>query len=94
MRAHLRSGNRKMGRASVVQRFRNWSWSTGSILWRICREVEKVDNPSGSPLEYIESWSPTGKTRGALVNAPAGRHPGRTLAHSSTAKGRSLLLPG
>ncbi len=28
-------------------------------------------------------WSPTGKARGALVNAPVGRHPGQALAHGS-----------
>ena len=39
-------------------------------------------------------WSPTGKARGTLLHAPVGRHPGQTLPHSSTAKGRGLLLPG
>jgi hypothetical protein len=39
-------------------------------------------------------WSPTGKARGTLLHAPVGRHPGQTLAHSSTARGRGLLLPG
>ncbi len=34
-------------------------------------------------------WSPTGKAHGTLVNAPVGRHPGQTLAHLSTAKGRA-----
>jgi len=30
----------------------------------------------------------------SLPNAPVGRHPGQAMAHSSTAKGRGLLLPG
>jgi hypothetical protein len=37
---------------------------------------------------------PTGKARGFLSDAHVGRHPGHTMAHSSTAKGRGLLLPG
>jgi hypothetical protein len=45
-------------------------------------------------------WSPTGKARGPLSNATWGDIPrlssgqaGHTMAHSSTAKGRGLLLP-
>ncbi len=45
-------------------------------------------------ITQVDKWSPTSKARGVLVNAPVGRHPGQTLAHSSTAKGRGLLLPG
>ena len=37
----------------------------------------------------LKEWSPMGKTRSALLNAPVGRHPGQTPAHSSTAKGRA-----
>jgi hypothetical protein len=44
--------------------------------------------------ELFGMWSLTGKARGAVVNAPVGRHAGQTLAHWSTAKGRGLLLPG
>ena len=43
-------------------------------------------------IQYL--WSPTGIARGTLLHAPAGRHPGQTLAHSSTGKARGLLLPG
>ena len=39
-------------------------------------------------------WSPTGVARGTLLHAQVGRHPGQTLAHSSTGKARGLLLPG
>jgi hypothetical protein len=51
-------------------------------------------------------WSPTGmaracapkcasaRRRGTLLHAQVGRHPGQTLAHSSTGKVRGLLLPG
>jgi hypothetical protein len=39
-------------------------------------------------------WSPTGIARGTLLYAQVGRHPGQTLAHSSTGKARGLLLPG
>ena len=40
-------------------------------------------------------WSPTGKARGTLLHAPVGRHlPTDVGTHSSTAKGRGLLLPG
>jgi len=34
------------------------------------------------------------RRRGPLSDAHVGRHPGHTMAHSSTAKGRGLLLPG
>jgi len=50
---------------------------------------EKIDK---GPENF--GWSPTGKARGTLLHAPVGQHPGLTLAHSSTAKGRGLLLPG
>jgi hypothetical protein len=39
-------------------------------------------------------WSPTGIARGTFLHARVGRHPGQTLAHSSTGKARGLLLPG
>ena len=42
----------------------------------------------------LNRWSPTGKVRGLLSDAHVGRHPGHTMAHSSTAKGHGLLLPG
>jgi hypothetical protein len=37
---------------------------------------------------------PYGQRPWHLTNAQAGRHPGQKLAHSSTAKGRTFLLPG
>jgi Ser-tRNA(Ala) deacylase AlaX len=53
-------------------------------------------NNIGKGKERIEIMlvEPTGKVSGTILNAPVGRHPGQTLAHSSTAKGRGLLLPG
>ena len=39
-------------------------------------------------------WSPTGKARGTVFHVPVGRHPGQTLAHTSTGKARGFLLPG
>ncbi len=46
-------------------------------------------------ITQVGKWSPTIKARRALVNAPVGRHPGQTLAHSSTAiPPEAGLLPG
>jgi len=39
-------------------------------------------------------WSPTGIARGTVLHVPVGRHPGQTLAHTSTGKARGFLLPG
>jgi hypothetical protein len=44
--------------------------------------------------ESSDLWSPTGIARSTLLHARVGRHPGQTLAHSSTGKARGLLLPG
>jgi len=48
-------------------------------------------DPSEFTLEIVE---PYGQSPWHLTNAQAGRHPGQKLAHSSTAKGRGLPLPG
>lgn len=65
-----------------------------SLLFMVTRVASIVDggqyNFSSPPCQ----WSPTGKARGPLSDAHVGRHPGHTMAHSSMAKGRGLLLPG
>ncbi len=42
----------------------------------------------------MKKWSPTGIARGTLLHAPTGRHPGQTLAHSSTGKARAFCYRG
>jgi len=58
---------------------------------------ETPDPVSGCKIANVSfmkrQWDSTGKARGTLANAHAGLHSGRTMAHSSTAKGRGLLLP-
>jgi len=53
----------------------------------VCRQA-------GTGRGFREMWSPTGIARGTLLHARVGRHPGQTLAHSSTGKARGFLLPG
>ncbi len=50
------------------------------------RPVMSNGAPRAKPL-------PTAGRRGTLRNAHVGRHSSHTIAHSSTAKGRGLLLP-
>ena len=45
-------------------------------------------------IDPQKMWSPSGIARGTIVDAQVGRHPGQTLAHSSTGKARGFLLPG
>jgi hypothetical protein len=45
-------------------------------------------------IDPQKMWSPSGIARGTIVHAQVGRHPGQTLAHSSTGKARGFLLPG
>src|SRR4030042_5315042 len=44
--------------------------------------------------QAVFSLEPRVKSPGTLPGASAGRHPGQTLAFSSTARGRGFLLPG
>jgi acyl-CoA synthetase (NDP forming) len=84
---------------------------TVKVMANLFEELKRKNKRSETPFSNFPvlpslKCGPTGKVRGALLNAPVGRHPGQTLAHSSTAKGRActpesvtarrrgLLLPG